>query len=60
LGPIEARDGDRPVALGGRRSRMLVAMLLLAPNQPRRRDRLIEAIWGESPPRDALLPSRDG
>jgi ABC-type transport system substrate-binding protein/DNA-binding SARP family transcriptional activator len=32
---------------------MLVALLLLAPNEPRRRDSLIDAIWGESPPRDS-------
>jgi DNA-binding SARP family transcriptional activator/pimeloyl-ACP methyl ester carboxylesterase len=53
LGPVEAHDDGRRLALGGRRSRTLVALLLLAPNGPRRRDSLVEAIWGESPPRDA-------
>lgn len=32
---------------------MLVAVLLVARNEPRRRDSLIEAIWSESRPRDA-------
>ena len=52
LGPLEVYDGDRRLALGGRRSRTLVA-LLLAAGEPQRRDVLIEAIWAESPPRDA-------
>jgi DNA-binding SARP family transcriptional activator len=53
LGPLEVYDGDRQLALGGRRSQTLVALLLLAPGEPQRRDVLIDAIWAESPPRDA-------
>ena len=52
LGPFEVHEDGRRVPIGGRRPRMLVA-LLLAPNEPRRRDSLIEAIWAGTPPRDA-------
>ena len=41
------------MALGGRRSRMLVAVLVLRPNESVRRDALIEAIWGDAPPGSA-------
>jgi DNA-binding SARP family transcriptional activator len=53
LGPLEAWAGERRVALGGRRSRMLVAVLALRANESVRRDALIEAIWGEAPPGSA-------
>jgi ABC-type transport system substrate-binding protein/DNA-binding SARP family transcriptional activator len=53
LGPLEVCDGDRRLALGGRRSQTLVALLLLTPGEPQRRDVLIDAIWAQSPPRDA-------
>jgi ABC-type transport system substrate-binding protein/DNA-binding SARP family transcriptional activator/sugar lactone lactonase YvrE len=53
LGPLEALMGGRSVALGGRRSRTLVAVLVLHPNEPVRRDALIEAIWGNAPPGSA-------
>jgi DNA-binding SARP family transcriptional activator len=53
LGPLEAWEGERRVALGGRRSRMLVAVLVLRPNESVRRDALIEAIWGEASPGSA-------
>ena len=53
LGPLEAVAGERDVALGGRRSRMLVAVLVLRANETVRRDALIEAIWGQAPPGSA-------
>ena len=53
LGPLEAWAGEQRVALGGRRSRMLVAVLVLRPNESVRRDALIEAIWGDAPPGSA-------
>ena len=45
--------GGRSVALGGRRSRLLVAVLVLRANEPVRRDALIEAIWGDALPGSA-------
>ncbi len=53
LGPIEARDGEREVSLGGPKQRALLAVLLLDRNAVVSRDRLIDALWGERPPASA-------
>jgi DNA-binding SARP family transcriptional activator len=54
LGPLEVLDDHGvPVSLGGPRPRALLAQLLLHPNQPISTDRLIDGIWGESPPASA-------
>ena len=53
LGPIEACDAGRRLALGGPKQRALLAVLLLARNQPVSRDTLIDALWGEHPPATA-------
>ena len=50
LGPVEAHDGGRRLAIGGPKQRALLAVLLLARTAPVTRDRLIEALWGERPP----------
>jgi peptide/nickel transport system substrate-binding protein len=50
LGPLEVRDGARPVRLARGRQRLLLAMLLAHANRPLSTDRLIDALWGESPP----------
>ena len=34
LGTLQARDGDRPVPLGGAKQRALLALLLLHANEP--------------------------
>jgi DNA-binding SARP family transcriptional activator len=47
LGPLEAFDGDRILALGGPKQRALLAMLLLHANEVVSSDRLIDALWGE-------------
>ncbi len=54
LGPLEVVGDDGvPVALGGPRPRSLLAQLLLHPNEVVSTDRLIDAVWGESPPASA-------
>ena len=54
LGPLEVLDDDgAPVTLGGRRPRALLAQLLLHPNEVVSTDRLIDRIWGETPPASA-------
>ena len=53
LGALEARDGDRELVLGGPKQRAVLAMLLLEANRPVSRDRLIDGLWGESPPPSA-------
>ena len=50
LGPLEALNEGRPVALGGSRQRALLALLLLHANEMLGTDRLIEGLWGERPP----------
>jgi DNA-binding SARP family transcriptional activator len=53
LGRIEAVVGGRPVDLGGRLPRATLASLLLDANRVVPTDRLIDRLWGESPPRGA-------
>jgi YVTN family beta-propeller protein len=53
LGPIELSVEGSPVPLGGLKQRALLAFLLLHANQVVSRDRLIDALWGETPPPSA-------
>src|SRR6266511_2938538 len=50
LGPLEALEEGRPVALGGSKQRALLAILLLHAPAVVSRDRLIDELWGASPP----------
>jgi DNA-binding SARP family transcriptional activator/class 3 adenylate cyclase len=50
LGPLEARQRERPLRLGSIKHRMLLAKLLLHPNQVVSTEELIVAVWGEEPP----------
>ncbi|GAB7036725.1 MULTISPECIES: AfsR/SARP family transcriptional regulator [Catenuloplanes] len=52
LGPLEVRDGDRRVELGGRLPRRLLALLLAADGQPVGDDRLADGVWAGRPPRE--------
>jgi DNA-binding SARP family transcriptional activator len=54
LGPLEVRDHDRTVALGGVKQRALLALLLLNANRVVSRERLIDELWGESPPETSV------
>jgi DNA-binding SARP family transcriptional activator len=54
LGPLEARRDDVSLALGGAKQRSVLGILALAPNQAVSRDRLIDALWEENEPGDAL------
>lgn len=53
LGPLEARRDGRPVALGGTRQRALLAVLLLHAGEVVSVDRLVDELWGDSPPATA-------
>src|SRR5919106_4200376 len=53
LGPTEVLDGGRQVPLPRGRGRALLALLLLHPGEPVSADRLIDELWGESPPATA-------
>jgi DNA-binding SARP family transcriptional activator len=53
LGPLEARVDGHQLGLGGPKQRAVLAILLLDANRPVSRDRLIDGLWGESPPPSA-------
>src|SRR6266566_5689732 len=53
LGPLEVIDGGEPVPLGGAKQRALLAVLLLHANTVVSRNRLIDELWGTSPPETA-------
>jgi DNA-binding SARP family transcriptional activator len=54
LGPLEVRDGEGELALGRGKQRALLAVLLIHAGNVVPVDRLIDALWGESPPASAL------
>ena len=54
LGPLEVRAGGERLALGGRKQRALLAILLLHANETVSTDRLVALLWGEAPPGTAL------
>ena len=53
LGPLEVWDDGRAVELGAGRQRALLALLALHPREIVATDRLIEELWGGSPPATA-------
>ena len=50
LGPLEVRDQGRVLPLTAAKQRALLAILLVHPNEAVSSDRLIDALWGETPP----------
>ena len=50
LGPLEVREDERVIPVGGAKQRALLAILLLHANEVVSRDRLIDELWGERPP----------
>ncbi len=54
LGPLEVVDRGKPVPVGGPKPRALLATLLLAGGGVVSTDRLVTAVWGANPPRDAV------
>ncbi|MEH1166648.1 BTAD domain-containing putative transcriptional regulator [Micromonospora sp. CPCC 205539] len=53
LGAVEAWAQGARVDLGGRQPRLVLAVLLLEPGRVVAVDRLIDLVWGSSPPRSA-------
>ncbi len=53
FGHLAVRRGSASVALGGRRQQLALSGLLLHANQPVTTDRLIDMVWGGSPPPSA-------
>ncbi len=54
LGSVEAVGDDGPLSLGAPKQRALLALLLLHANTVVSRDRLVDALWGDDPPRSAV------
>lgn len=52
LGPVEVHRDGQPVPLRGPQPRCVLAMLLLSAGTTTSAERLVEAIWGDDPPRD--------
>lgn len=53
LGPLAVWDDGTSVALGGTKQRILLASLLLSGERPVTSGRLVDALWGDRPPRSA-------
>lgn len=53
LGPLEVRREGDSLQLGGPKQRALLALLLVDAGRAVSTDRLIDALWGEQPPRTA-------
>ena len=53
LGPVEVLSGGRRVGIEGRRTRVLLAMLLVWRNQTVSLDALIDGLWPQVPPSSA-------
>ncbi|GII95393.1 AfsR/SARP family transcriptional regulator [Sinosporangium siamense] len=53
LGSIEVISGRGQVTLGGRKQRLVLATLLHHAGRPVPQHTLVEALWGDSPPRTA-------
>ncbi len=53
LGPLEVVEQGRALPLGGARQRTLLALLLTHANEVVSADRLIDELWGATPPQSS-------
>ena len=53
LGPVEATIDGRPISLGPKKQRALLAVLALHANETVSVDRLVDSLWGDRPPATA-------
>ena len=60
LGPLEVRDGDGAIALGGPRQRALLVALLLRAGQVVPTEQLVDELYGEEPPKTATTSVQNG
>ncbi|WP_328413490.1 NB-ARC domain-containing protein [Streptomyces violaceus] len=58
LGPVRASRGDEPITTGSPQQRALLAALLLREGRTATAAELIDALWGEEPPSQALAALR--
>ena len=53
LGPVEVIDGETALTLGGQKQRAVLAALLIDAGHVVSTDYLVDALWGERPPKTA-------
>ena len=53
LGPLGAETSEGPIDLGPHKQRTVLAVLLLHANEIVSTDRIVDLVWGDSPPRTA-------
>jgi predicted ATPase/DNA-binding SARP family transcriptional activator len=58
LGPVEVADERGPVSLGSRSQRLVLGVLASRPGETVSADALIDALWGDDPPRTAAHTMR--
>ncbi|MYS40270.1 AfsR family transcriptional regulator, partial [Streptomyces sp. SID5998] len=58
LGPVRAWRGEEPLPTGSPQQRALLAALLLREGRTATASELIDALWGEEPPHQALAAVR--
>ncbi|MDT0343161.1 AfsR/SARP family transcriptional regulator [Streptomyces litchfieldiae] len=58
LGPVRAWHGDRPLPSGSPQQRALLAALLLRGGRTATAQELVDALWGDEPPQQALAALR--
>src|SRR5215831_20269422 len=54
LGPLRVWRGETVVDLGPVQQRVVLAVLALQAGRPVRRQQMINAVWGDAPPRNAV------
>jgi DNA-binding SARP family transcriptional activator len=54
FGPLQVTTGERPIELGPRKQRAILAMLLMQPGRVLPLDRLISQLWEDQPPASAV------
>jgi DNA-binding SARP family transcriptional activator len=58
LGPVRVRSDDRQLPTGSPQQRALLAALLLRGGRTATASELVDAVWGEEPPQQALAALR--
>jgi len=53
LGPVQITQSDLAITVGGGRAQTVLAALVIGLRHTVSDDRLIDAVWGDSPPEDA-------
>ena len=60
LGPLEVRDGQAAISLGGPRQRALLVALLLRAGRVVPTEQLVDELYGEEPPKTATTSLQNG